>query len=331
MITTDQTLNYTKDLNILYAEDDLELQAQTKEFFDVLFNSVTVVNDGEQALTKYKECSFDIVVSDIKMPIMDGIELTKKIKKLNHNQPIIIISAYSDNDYLLDFINLNIRYFIQKPLDIDKMLETLYNTAKAIVNENMVEEYRETLEKNNRELTVKNEKLQSLVRILDSKLLQIAKGEVKQIAEIDEQRDTISVEHLQELEELEIDLHGTSVLLNLSKKITSSNLQTVAELLLSYTKILNYYPLYSELSKNINNLADALNNAPDEFLQKVADISLPLESFIYVLSLWREKISQKEFSKSFEFHSSMINDIFSIIGTIDETHQNKLTKEFLDD
>ena len=96
-ITTDQTLNFTKDLKILYAEDDLELQAQTKDFFEILFSSVTVVNDGVEALEKYKKESFDIVISDIRMPSMDGIELATKIREIHYDQCIIIVSAYSNS------------------------------------------------------------------------------------------------------------------------------------------------------------------------------------------------------------------------------------------
>ena len=331
-ITTDLTYHFTKDLHILYAEDDLELQAQTKDFLQALFASVTIVNDGAEALQMYKKNSYDIVISDVKMPIMDGIELTRKIKEIEHNQAVIIISAYNNSEYLLNFINLNIRYFIQKPINMDDLLESLYQTSKIIVNEKMIKEYRESLESNNQELTVKNEELHSLVRILDSKLLQIAKGDSPQKSDIDERKASINQSHLEELEELEIDISGAIVLLSLSKNITSSNIQELSSLLYSYIKILNEYPLYNELSESINDLANALHNAPDDFLEKLSEISTLLESFIYVLRLWREKIASKEFSKSFEFHSSMINDIVSIIDILNDTHNKfNINKDFFND
>jgi len=325
-ITTDQTINFTKDLKILYAEDDLELQEQTKEFFEVLFSSVTVVNDGVQALEKYKKESFDIVISDIRMPIMDGIELTTKIRELNPQQCIIIVSAYNDNSYLLKFINLNIRQFIQKPIDIDNMLQTLYYTSKAIVNEKMVEEYRESLEESNKELTVKNRELQSLVRILDSKLLQIAKNSVGEEVSVNSSEATISKEHLNELKELEVDIGGAAVLINLSKNLTASNIQVLGSLFLSYAKILTVYKPYTELSQKISELGVALNNVPQNFIKRVSDISTLLESFIYVLRMWRAKVVHIEFSKAFELHSSMTNDISTIIAIVDGT-QNEIETE----
>ena len=318
-ITTDMTINFTKDLKILYAEDDLELQEETKIFFEILFSSVTIANDGLQALEKYKKESFDIVISDIRMPSMDGIELATKIREINHEQCIIIISAYSSSDYLLKFINLNIRQFIQKPIDVDNMLATLYYTSKSIVNEKMVEEYRASLEESNKELTLKNKELQSLVRILDSKLLQIAKTSGTQEPSVDSSEATISKEHLDELKELEVDIGGAAVLINLSKNLTASNIQVLGSLFLSYSQILSIYKPYSELSAKISELGVALNNAPENFIKRVTDISTLLESFIYVLRMWRAKVVHIEFSKAFELHSSMTNDISTIIAIVDGT------------
>ena len=315
-ITADQTINFTKNLKILYAEDDLELQEQTKEFFEVLFSSVTIVNDGALALEAYKKESFDIVISDIKMPNMDGIGLTTKIREINHDQCIIIVSAYNDNDYLLKFINLNIRQFIQKPIDVDNMLETLYHTSKAIVNEKMVEEYRESLEETNKELTLKNKELESLVRILDSKLRQSGKNGSSESLSIDTKEATISTDNLDELKELEADIGGTAILINLSKNLTATNIQVLASLFLSYSEILTKYKPYSELSNKINELGVALNNAPQNFIRRVTDIATLLESFIYVLRMWRTEVVHSEFSKAFELHSSMTNDISTIIAIV---------------
>ena len=325
-ITADQTINFTKNLKILYAEDDLELQEQTKEFFEVLFSSVTVVNDGALALEAYKKESFDIVISDIKMPNMDGIGLTTKIREINHDQCIIIVSAYNDNDYLLKFINLNIRQFIQKPIDVDNMLETLYHTSKAIVNEKMVEEYRESLEETNKELTLKNKELESLVRILDSKLRQSGKNGTGQSVSIDTKEATISTENLDELKELEVDIGGAAILINLSKNLTATNIHVLGSLFLSYSEILAKYKPYSELSHKINELGIALNNAPQNFIKRVTDIATLLESFIYVLRMWRAKVVHTELSKAFELHSSMINDISTIIAIVNGT-QDKIETE----
>ena len=321
-ITTDMTINFTKDLKILYAEDDLELQEQTKEFFEILFSTVRVVSDGAEALQAYSEEEFDIVISDIKMPTMDGVELSKKIREINPEQCIIIISAYNDPESLLEFINLNIRQFIKKPIDIDNMLETLYYTSKMIVNESMVQEYRISLENANKELTQKNKDLQSLVRILDSKLLQSAKNNNTFQEKINEDDAIIKTQSILELKELETDISGAAVLISLSRHLTVENIQVLGNLFLSYSSHLEEYKAYSSLQQQIQELGEALNSAPQTFIDRVHDLSILLESFIYVLRMWRGKVEQKAFKNARELHTSMINDIVTIISIINGTEDD---------
>ncbi len=321
-ITIDMAINFTKELKILYVEDDMELQAQTKEFFEVLFKKTSVASDGKEALEMYKEESYDIVISDVKMPKMDGIELSTKIREIHPNQCIIIVSAYNDSNYLLKFINMNIRYFMQKPIEIDNMLETLYYTAKSIVNEKMVEEYRADLEQSNKELHTKNKELESLVRILDSKLVQIGQSKKVTIKKDDLEHAKLETADLNELKELEIDISGAAVLINLSKNITTSNIQVLGDLFLSYAKIIASYKIYEELSTSILSLGNTLNEAPQNFIDRVSDIATLLESFIYVLRIWRGKVESEEFQSAIEFHSSMINDLSTIIAIVSGTEND---------
>ena len=325
-ITTDQAINFTKNLKILYAEDDKALQEQTRDFFEVLFASVSIADDGQEALSMYKKEYFDIVISDVKMPNMDGIELCKKIREINSNQCIIIISAYNDNEYLMEFINLNIKQFIQKPINVDDMLRAIYQTSKNIVNEKMVEEYRADLEHSNQELIKKNEELNSLVRILDSKLLQIGKSANAKKIDIDISLASIDDKDLMELKELEVDINGAAILINLSKNLSVENIQVLGSMFINYSKILKKYNTYNELSSYMLKIGGTLNNAPKNFIKRVNDISILLESFIYVLRMWRNNIVNKDISKALELHSSMINDINTIISIINGT-EDKIQSE----
>lgn len=326
IINTDQTLTFTKDLTILYAEDDLELQTQTKDFFEVLFKKVTVANNGLDALNLFKTQHFDIVVSDVKMPLMNGVELCHEIRKINPDQAIIIVSAYNDSQTLMEFININIKQFIQKPIDVDNMLETLYFTSKGIVNEKMVEEYRIELEKNNQELLTKNEELQSLVRILDSKLTQHPVNKSSQSKDLDVSKAEIVTDDLSELKELEIDINGAAVIIKMTSHLDKSNIEILGKLFISYASLIHKYELYEELCTYIDKLGISLSDAPESFTQRVGEISILLESFIYVLKMWRNNIVNKEFEKAFYLHISMINDIKTIISIVDGT-ENEIESE----
>jgi len=132
---------YTKDLSVLYVEDDLIVQKQTHKFLKLLFRSVETANDGQEALNIYEDTKFDIVITDIMMPFVNGLELSKRIKKINPYQNIIVISAYNDSDQLIEFINLHVRQFMLKPVEINNMLMTLYNVSKGIVNDKLIQSY----------------------------------------------------------------------------------------------------------------------------------------------------------------------------------------------
>ncbi len=312
---------YTKELTLLYAEDDIKLQTETQVLFESLFKSVTVVNDGQIALDEYKNNNFDLIISDIKMPNMDGMELVKEVKEINFKQAVIITSAYNDSEYLMQFINLNVNQFITKPVKIDNLLDTLYQVSKNIVNASMIESYRKELESNNVILKDKNDELQSLVRILDSKLAQISKGQGSK-KDVDYKEAEISGEHLNELKELETDISGASVLISLSKNINISNIQVLGDMFDSYAEIISFYPSYSDLDNKIGQLSTSLASAPENFIKRVSDISILLESFIYVLRIWRKNLVDGEAKKAFELHASMLNDISTIISIIDGTEDD---------
>lgn len=109
--------------SVLYVEDDKELQDITAELFEGFFKSVTLAKNGIEALELYKEKKFDIVISDIQMPHMNGIELSKEILKIDKTQKIIIISAYNETHYFIELIKIGVNGFIQKPLNLKQIHE----------------------------------------------------------------------------------------------------------------------------------------------------------------------------------------------------------------
>lgn len=131
---------YTKDMSVLVVEDYLVLQKSLEKIFMHLFSEVNVASDGKEALELYKQKksqnrNYNIVFSDIAMPNMNGVELTKEIKNIDKNQPIIIFSAHQDSEFLLELINLEVRRFILKPISLKELLEEVHLTCKNIYDE----------------------------------------------------------------------------------------------------------------------------------------------------------------------------------------------------
>jgi DNA-binding response OmpR family regulator len=132
---------HTENLTILFAEDHKELRDNTTDILKNFFKTVHSVENGKDAIELYeKEPNlYDIVLSDIQMPYLNGVELTEKIYEINPEQAIIIISAHDESKYLLPLINLGIEQFVKKPLDYHNLLEVLLRTAQKISTKNSQE------------------------------------------------------------------------------------------------------------------------------------------------------------------------------------------------
>ena len=136
----------TKDMSILYVEDDDAVREQTKIIFEMLFKNVVTAFDGKDALQKYKKSDYDIVFTDISMPRMDGIELSGFIKEEDSMQKIVIISAHNTTDHLLKAIELGVDGFLLKPIKVDKLILSIKKLADAILAGKIMKEYRKNLE-----------------------------------------------------------------------------------------------------------------------------------------------------------------------------------------
>lgn len=133
-----QVFKYTKYQSVLYVEDEDLIREHTVDIFNTFFNSVEEASDGLEGLEKYKENEnqngkfFDLVVTDIMMPNMDGLTMIKEIMKLNPEQHIIVTSAHNESNLLIDLIQQGITNFIMKPFVTNQLLNILYKTCKDI-------------------------------------------------------------------------------------------------------------------------------------------------------------------------------------------------------
>ncbi len=127
-------------LDLLYVEDDTTLAENTYETLKQFFNSVHLAHNGQEGLDAFKQAHYDIVLTDIMMPKLDGKEMTKQIKELKPEQSIIIMSAYEDSEYLMELIDIGIYKFVKKPASIDKLFQALLTSAVMINNAKKVEQ-----------------------------------------------------------------------------------------------------------------------------------------------------------------------------------------------
>lgn len=153
MISAREIKERAKDISILYVEDDRDLRENTTRLLSNFVSVLDTAENGKEGLAKYCKGSYDLVITDINMPVMDGIEMVRKIKAVNRKQIIIIISAHDDEKYLLELINLGVGSFVLKPLDLNQFLEVLDKCIRVIKYARMEEDYKKNLEETIKERT----------------------------------------------------------------------------------------------------------------------------------------------------------------------------------
>ncbi len=112
-----------KELKILLVEDEENIARLLKNAIGDSFYSFTIAKDGLDGIELFKKIKPDIVITDIMMPNMSGLEMAKKLKQINADVPIIILSAFSEKEKLFSAIDIGITKYFLKPFDTDELLE----------------------------------------------------------------------------------------------------------------------------------------------------------------------------------------------------------------
>lgn len=123
---------------VLCVEDDETIANQLKRILSNIFSHIDIEKDGLLGLEKFKQERHEIVITDITMPVMNGIRMAHKIKKINKNQTILVVSAHNETKFMTTLIEIGVDKFILKPIEMENFLEVL---AKSIIKV-----YREKIE-----------------------------------------------------------------------------------------------------------------------------------------------------------------------------------------
>ena len=158
---------FTKSLKILYVEDN---QIARESFLGLLsnfFTDIVIGVDGEDGFTKFQNSDFDIVISDIRMPKLNGIEMSKKIRDMDCTIPIIIATAHKENNLLLECIEVGVSAYLLKPINFKQLEKVVKQTCERIYYMKKTEEYETSLEElvkvRTKELEVTTSKLKEAV------------------------------------------------------------------------------------------------------------------------------------------------------------------------
>lgn len=121
-----------KDISILLVEDELELHDMLLEYLQLFFHKTYSAKNGQEALEIYRQKRPQIILSDINMPELSGLELVQTIRKNDLATKIIIMSAHSDQEKLLQAIPLQLETYLIKPIKTETLKNTLLKAVEQI-------------------------------------------------------------------------------------------------------------------------------------------------------------------------------------------------------
>lgn len=317
----------TSTINILYAEDEEILRRGMLKSLERLFKNVYVAKDGYEGIELFKNHDIDLVMTDINMPNIDGVDMLKSIKELTDNPPpLIVLTAHNESELLIRLIDLEIDKFLLKPVDKQKMIDALYKSCLMINNKDMLEKYHQDIEQAYDEINKKT-------RILENKLKHIAQEKnLQQLQEKPKSKlqennikkakenyfDMLNQEDSDELEDLCVEMDTYVTRMFLKDAIDEDYLIKFSLALEKYSSILNLYPIFNELAVVLRMLAVDIRNNIDTIQNKQKDLAEYFESLHMTLENFRVKIWGTDVDDPTFFNSSFMSDINLIIMAISD-------------
>lgn len=125
--------NLLQYCTVLYAEDDAMMRESMSKTLGYFFESVVLAKDGEEAFKKFKELQPHVIILDVDMPKSNGLEVATKIREINQNIPILILTVHNESTKILQSFEFGAINWLVKPLSIDNLIATLEKCEKVLI------------------------------------------------------------------------------------------------------------------------------------------------------------------------------------------------------
>lgn len=184
-----------KNIKILYVEDDDITRENGIEYLENYFEKIYEANNAITALKLYETISPDIIITDIQMPKLNGLEFVKRVRQKDKKVQVIIITAFSDKDYLFKAIELQLVKYLIKPIKEKELEEALFLCIDSIENDSsniiklddniLFDMYNKTLLVNNEIVKLRTKELLLLELLLKNKNRYVTYNEIENIVWFD--------------------------------------------------------------------------------------------------------------------------------------------------
>ncbi|MCF6339927.1 MAG: response regulator [Sulfurimonas sp.] len=136
-------LNHLKSLTLLCVEDNKTTQLIYNSIFENLVKKIFFAYDGQEGYKYFIENNIDIIVCDYDMPVLNGLDMIDKIRKINKEMPIILVSAIEDIDVIVKALQLNVNNFLKKPIETQDVIQAINSVTKLLIADLYLREKRE--------------------------------------------------------------------------------------------------------------------------------------------------------------------------------------------
>jgi YesN/AraC family two-component response regulator len=131
-MSAEEDMTYLKTLKILYVEDEVFTRQMFSQFIGYHAGSPTVAKNGEDGLKLYYLIKPDIIITDVTMPKMGGLEMIRRIRSTDEFVKVIVMSAFSDRELLLDAVDIHIDAYLVKPVMANDITKALLKCARLL-------------------------------------------------------------------------------------------------------------------------------------------------------------------------------------------------------
>lgn len=121
-----------RKLKVLYVEDDLIHREELADYLSRRVGRLYLAENGDQGYEKFQSLQPDLVITDLRMPKLSGVDLAKKIRSINKTVPIIVLTALSDKETILDTVKVGIFDYVLKPVDVKALMEVIGRAVSTI-------------------------------------------------------------------------------------------------------------------------------------------------------------------------------------------------------
>ncbi len=133
MLNIETLISYSSKLKLLYVEDNKDARESTMAILEEFFDDISVACDGAEGLELFKTSDIDLIITDINMPKLNGLDMIGEIRKIDMDISILVLSAYNESGFFMDSIKLGVEGYLLKPIDMDQFIGMIEKVVQKLI------------------------------------------------------------------------------------------------------------------------------------------------------------------------------------------------------